>query len=98
MANRWVNSGNIDRFCFGETPESLQLVTAAMKFKKNKQTKKNKQKKKHLLLGRKAMTNLDSIVKSRDITLLKNVCLVKAMVLPVVMYRCDSWTLKKAEH
>ena len=68
MANRWVNSGNIDRFCFGETPESLQLVTAAMKLKKtNKQKKQTK--KKHLLLGRKAMTNLDSIVKSRDITL-----------------------------
>ena len=97
MANRWVNSGNIDRFCFGETPESLQLVTAAIKLKKtNKQKKQTK--KKHLLLGRKAMTNLDSIVKSRDITLLKNVCLVKAMVLPVVMYRCESWTIKNSEH
>ena len=51
-----------------------------------------------LLLGRKVMTNLDSIFKSRDITLPKNVCLVKAMVFPVVMYGCESWTVKKAEH
>ena len=50
-----------------------------------------------LLLGRKVMTNLDSILKSRDITLLRKVCLVKAMVFPVVMYGCESWTLKKAE-
>ena len=50
-----------------------------------------------LLLGRKAMTNLDSILKSRDITLLTKVCLVKAMVFPVVMYGCESWTIKKAE-
>ena len=54
--------------------------------------------KRHLLLGRKAMTNLDSILKSRDITLPTKVCLVKAMVFPVVMYRCESWTIKKAEH
>ena len=51
-----------------------------------------------LLLGRKVMTNLDSILKSRDITLPTKVCLVKAMVFPVVMYRCESWTVKKAEH
>ena len=51
----------------------------------------------HLLLGRKAMTNLDSILKSRDITLLTKVCLVKAMVFPVVIYGCESWTIKKAE-
>ena len=51
----------------------------------------------HLLLGRKAMTNLDSILKSRDITLLTKVCLVKAIVFPVVMYGCESWTIKKAE-
>ena len=50
-----------------------------------------------LFLGRKAMTNLDSIFKSRDITLLTKVCLVKAMVFPVVMYGCESWTIKKAE-
>ena len=54
--------------------------------------------KRHLLLGRKVMTNLDSILKSRDITLPTNVPLVKAMVFPVVMYGCESWTIKKAEH
>ena len=54
--------------------------------------------KRHLLLGRKVMTNLDSILKSRDITLRTNVHLVKAMVFPVVMYGCESWTIKKAEH
>ena len=54
--------------------------------------------KRHLHLGRKAMTNLDSILKSRDITLPTKVCLVKAMVFPVVMYSCESWTIKKAEH
>ena len=51
-----------------------------------------------LLLGRKVMTNLDSLLKSRDITLPTKVCLVKAMVFPVVMYGCESWTIKKAEH
>ena len=65
------------------------MVTAAMKFKK---------KKKCLLLGRKAMTTLDSILKRRDITLTTKVCLIKAMVFPVVMYGCESWTIKKAEH
>ena len=54
--------------------------------------------KKRLLLGRKATTNLDSLLKSRDITLPTKVCTVKAMVFPVVMYRCESWTIKKAEH
>ena len=54
--------------------------------------------KRHLLLGRKAMTNLDSILKSRNITLLTKVCLVKAMFFPVVMCGCESWTIKKAEH
>ena len=53
--------------------------------------------KRHLLLGRKVMTNIDSILKSRDITLSTNVCLVKAVVFPVVMYGCESWTIKKAE-
>ena len=62
------------------------MVTAAMKLKDACST------------GRKAMTNLDSILKSRDITLLTKVHLVKAMVFPVVMYRCESWTIKKAEH
>ena len=51
-----------------------------------------------MLLGRKAMTNLDSVLKSRDITLLTKVCIVKAMVFPVVMYGCESWTVKKVEH
>ena len=54
--------------------------------------------KRRLLLGRKVMTDLDSILKSRDITLPTKVCLVKAMVFPVVIYRCESWTVKKAEH
>ena len=74
-----------DFILFSWTPKSLQMVTAVMKIKKC------------LLLGRKAMTNLDSIFKSRNITLLTNVCLVKAMVFPVVMYGCESWTVKKAE-
>jgi len=54
--------------------------------------------KRRLLLGRKAMTNLDSILKSRDIILPTKVCLVKAMIFPVVMYECESWIIKKAEH
>ena len=53
--------------------------------------------KRHLLLGRKAMTNLDSILKSRDINLLTKVCLIKTMVFPVVVYGCESWTINKAE-
>ena len=69
---------------FWGAPKPLQMVTAAMKLKR-------------LLLGRKAMTNLDSIFKSRDITLRAKVHLVKAMVFPVVMYGCESWTIKKAE-
>ena len=71
---------------FWGAPKSLQMVTAAMKLKDA------------LLLGRKVMTNLDSIFKSRDITLSTKVRLVKAMVFPVVMYVCESWTVKKAEH
>ena len=65
-------------------PKSLQMVTAAMNLK-------------DLLLGRKAMTNLDSILKSRDVTFPTKVCLIKAMVFPVAMYECESWTIKKAE-
>ena len=72
-------------FLFSGAPKSVQMVTAAMKLKKC------------LLLGRKVMTNLDSIFKSRDIALLNKVCLVEAMVFPVVMYGCESWTVKKAE-
>ena len=71
---------------FFGAPKSLQMVTAAMKLKDA------------LLLGRKVMTNLDSIFKSRDITLQTKVRLVQAMVFPVVMYGCESWTIKKAEH
>ena len=54
--------------------------------------------KRHLLLGRKAMTNLDSILKIRDTTLPTKVCIVQAMVFPAIMYRCESWTIRKAEH
>ena len=68
-------------------PKSLQMVTAAMKLKEV-----------CLLLGRKVMTNPDSVFKSRDIILPTKVHLVRAMVFPVVMYGCESWTLKKAEH
>ena len=68
---------------FWGAPKSLQMVTAAMKLKR------------HLLLGRKVMINLDTILKSRDITLLTKVRLVKAMVFPVVMYGCESWTVKR---
>ena len=76
--------GKSDRLFF-LAPKSLQMVTAAMK-------------ERCLLLERKAMTNLDSILKSRDITLLTKVCLVKAMAFPVVIYACESWTIKKVEH
>ena len=54
--------------------------------------------KRRLLLGRNAMTNLDSVLRSRDIALLTKICIVRAMVFPVVMYRCEIWTIKKAEH
>ena len=74
-------------------PKSLQMVTAAMKLKDCSHEIKRR-----LLLGRKVMTNLDSIFKSRDITLPTKVRLVKVMVFPVVMYGCESWTIKKAEH
>ena len=81
MANRWGNNGNSERLILW-APKSLQMVTAAMKLR-------------CLLLGRKVMTNLDSILKSRDITLPTKVHLVKAMVFPVVMYGCVSWTFIK---
>ena len=84
MANRRRKCGNSDRFYFGGAPKSLQRVTAAMKLR-------------HLFLGRKAMTNVDNILKSRDITLPRKVQIVKAMVFPVVMYKCESWIIKKAE-
>ena len=72
------------------------MVTAAMKLKDADDC--SHEIKRCLLLGRKVMTNLDSIFKSRHITLPTKVCLVKAMVFPVVMYGCESWTVKKAEH
>ena len=85
MANRWGNRGNSDRLYF----LGLQNPTNG---------DCSHEIKRHFLLGRKAMTNLDSILKSRDIPLLTKVRLVKAMVFPVVMYGCESWTIKKAEN
>ena len=84
MANRWGNNGNSDRLYF-----LCSKITAGGHC--------SHEIKRHLLLGRKAMTNLESILKSRDSTLPTKVHLVKAMVFPVVMYRCESWTIKKAE-
>ena len=81
MANRWGNNGNSGRLYFGGAPKSLQMVIAAMKLKD----------------VYKVMTNLDSILKSGDITLSTKVRLVKAMVFPEVMHGCESWTIKKAE-
>ena len=81
MANRWETMETVTDFIF------LGSKTTA-------DGKCSHKIKRHLLLGRKAMTNLDSILKSRDIILLTNACLVKAMVFPVVMYGCESWTIK----
>ena len=92
MASSPITSWEIDeetmeiKNLFWGAPKSLHMVTAAMKLKRC------------LFLGRKAMTNLDSILKSRDITWPTKVHLVKAMVFPVIMYGCDSWTIKKGEH
>ena len=71
---------------FSWSPKSLQMVAAATKIQR------------HLLLGRKTMTNLDSILKRRDITLPTKVCIIKAVVFKLFMYGCESWTIKKAEH
>ena len=84
MANRWGNNGNSDRLIFLGSK-----ITADGDY--------NHKIKRHLLLEIKAMTNLDSILKSRNITLPTKVHLVKTMVFPVVMYGCESWTIKKAE-
>ena len=85
MANRWGNNGKSDRlYILG--PKSLQMVTAAMKLKDT------------CSFGRKTMTNIDSTLESTDITFLTKVHLIKGMVFPVVMYGCESWTIKKAEH
>ena len=83
MGNKW---GNSVRLYFWGAPKSLQMVIAAMKLKNT-----------CLLLGRQVMTNLDSILKSRDITLPTKVRLVKAVVFPLVRYGYESWTIKKAE-
>ena len=85
MRNRWGNSGNSVRlYILGfEIPEDGDCSHEI---------------KRHLLLEKKVMTNLDGILKSRDTTLPRKVRLVKAMVFPVVMYGCESWTVKKAEH
>ena len=84
MGNRWGNTKNSDRLYFWGAPKSLQMVTAAMKLK-------------GILLGSKVITSLDTILKSRDITLPTKFHLVKAMAFPVVMYGCESWARKKAE-
>ena len=84
MGNRWGNSGN-----------SVRLYFLGSKITADGDC--SHEIKRHLLLGRKVMTNLDSIFKSRDITLLTNIHLVKAMVFPVVMYGCEIWTVRKAE-
>ena len=85
MGNRWRKSGN-----------SVRLYFLGHKITADGDC--SHEIKRHLLLGRKVMTNLDSILKSRDITLPTKVRLVKAMVFPVVMYACESWNIKKAEH
>ena len=84
MENRWVNSGNSIRFYFGGSKITADADCSHEIIRR-------------LLLGREVMTNLDSIFKSRDITLPTKVHLVKAMVFPLVMYGCESWTVKKAE-
>ena len=86
MADRWGNSGNSGWLNFSGLQNHCQNHGDC-----------SHEIKRHLLLGRKVMTNLDSILKSRDIILPTKVCLIKAMVFPVVMYACESWTVKKAE-
>ena len=85
MGNRFGNSGSSVRLYFSSSKITVDGDCSH-------------EIKKHLLLGRKVMTTLDSILKSRDVTLPTKVCLVKAMVFPVVMYGCESWTIKKAGH
>ena len=85
MENRWGNSGNSDRLYLGGGSKITADGDCSHEIKR------------YLLLGRKVMTNPDSMLKSRDITLPTKVHLVKAMVFPVVMYGCESWTVKKAE-
>ena len=85
MANRWGNNGNINRLFW----VGCSKITADGDC--------SHEMKRHLLLGRKVIANLDSILKSRDITLPTKVYLVNVMVFPVVMYGCENWTIKKAE-
>ena len=92
MTSGSITSWQID----GETMETVMDIFWSSKFTADGDC--SHEIKRCLLLGRKVMTNLDSILKSRDITLSKNVHLVKAMVFPVVMYGCESWTIKKVEH
>ena len=92
MASRPITSWEID----GETVETMtDFILGGSKITADGDC--SHEIKRHLLLGRKVMTNLDSIFKSRDITLPPNVHLVKAVVFPVVLYGCESWTIKKAE-
>ena len=86
MTNRWGNNGNSERLYFGGSKITADVNCTA---------DCNNEIKRHLLLGRKAMTNLESILKSRDITLLTKVHLVKAMVFPVVIYGCESLDYKE---
>ena len=85
MENRWGNNGNRQTF-FSWAPKITENGDSSLEIKR------------YLLFGRKTMTNLNSILKSRDITLPSKVHLVKAMIFPVVIYECESWTIKKAEH
>ena len=85
MANRWGNNGNSDRLYFLGSKITADS-DCSHKIKS------------HLLLGRKTITNVDSILKKAEILLCLKICIVKAMVFPVVMYECESWTIKKAEH
>ena len=85
MATRWRNSGKMTEFIFGGVKKITADGNCSHEIKRR------------LLLGRKVMINTDSILKSKDITLPTKVCLVKAMVFPVDMYGCESWTMKKAE-
>ena len=84
MANRWETKERVADFFLGSK------ITADGDY--------SHEIKRCLLLGRKAVTNLDSVLKSRDIIFLTKVCIVKALIFPVVIYRCESWNIKKAEH
>ena len=89
MVNRWGNNENSERLYFPGLKSKSLKITADGDY--------SHEIKRYLLLGRKVMTNLDRVLKSRDNTLLTKVHIVKAMVFPVVMYGCESWTIKKAE-